>query len=84
MQAEGVDGECVGDVESLLLVTHVGAADGCLPQIEAGVLHRKMTRARADTDVQIMQAEFLCVIGKGKLDSQFFRCQSKLTAVDTT
>lgn len=84
MQAEGVDGECVGDVESLLLVTHVGAADGCLPQIEAGVLHRKMTRARADTDVQIMQAEFLCVIGKGKLDSHFFRCQSKLTAVDTT
>lgn len=43
MQAEGVDGECVGDVESLLFVTHVGAADGCLPQIEAGVLHRKIT-----------------------------------------
>lgn len=43
MQAEGVDGECVGDVEGLLLVTHVGAADGGLPQIEAGVLCRKIT-----------------------------------------
>lgn len=90
MQAEGVDGERVGDVESLLLVTHVGAADGCLPQIEAGVLHRKITfkeerqhivclllsalsgacdytrilvtRARDDSDAQIMQAEFLCVL----------------------
>lgn len=36
MQAEGVDGEQVGDGEVLLLVAHVGASHRRLPQTQVG------------------------------------------------
>lgn len=53
MQVEGVDGKCVSDVESLLLVTHVGAADRCLPQAEVGVLRRQTCRETGTTELAV-------------------------------
>lgn len=41
LKVEGVEGEQAGDGVVLLLVTHVGAADGRLPQTQVGVRLRK-------------------------------------------
>lgn len=49
MKVEGEEGELASDGVVLLLVTHVGAAESCLPKTQVGVPLRKRN-ALKETD----------------------------------